>query len=277
MKTNNIFKGTLVSFFLILLLVAFTGCERDAVQNLEQRNWQLVWSDDFDGVAGQLPDPSKWTFDIGTGQDGWGNLELQFYTNNPANVSTDGNGNLVITAIRTGNSFTSARIKTQGLFSQKYGRFEARLKTPYGPGMWPAFWMLGDNIETVGWPNCGEIDIMELRGQEPHIMHGTIHGPGYSGGNPITKSYSLVDNRFDVDFHLYAIEWDESKIDFFVDDYLYQRIELKDVPGEWVFDQSFFMILNVAVGGNYVGFPTTQTPFPQKMVIDYVKVYQEIE
>jgi beta-glucanase (GH16 family) len=117
---------------------------------------------------------------------------------------------------------------------------------------------------------------MELRGQEPHIINGTIHGPGYSGGNPITKSYSLINNRFDVEFHLFAIEWDESKIDFFVDDYLYQRIERKDVPGEWVYDQPFFLILNVAVGGNYVGFPTTQTPFPQKMVIDYVKVYQEI-
>lgn len=277
MKTINRFKGMPVSYFLILLVFAFTGCERDADQNLEQRDWQLVWSDDFDGVAGQLPDPSKWTYDIGTGQDGWGNLELQYYTNNLENVSTDGNGNLVISALRIGNSFTSARIKTQGLFAQKYGRFEARLKTPYGPGLWPAFWMLGENIETVSWPNCGEIDIMELRGQEPHIIHGTIHGPGYSGGNPISKSYSLVNDRFDVDFHLYAIEWDEYKIDFFVDGYLYQRIERKDVPGEWVYDQPFFIILNVAVGGNYVGFPTTQTPFPQKMVIDYVKVYQEIK
>lgn len=279
MKTKNRITGTRISLLMLMLLlaIAFSACERDAFQKLEERNWQLVWSDDFDGVAGQLPDPAKWSFDIGTGQDGWGNLELQYYTNNPDNISMDGNGNLIITAIKTGNSFTSARIKTQGLFSQKYGRFEARLKTPYGPGLWPAFWMLGENITTVGWPQCGEIDIMELRGQEPDIIHGTIHGPGYSGGNPITKSYSLVNNRFDVDFHIFAIEWDENKIDFFVDDYLYQRINRNDAPGEWVYDQPFFILMNVAVGGNYVGFPTTQTPFPQKMIIDYVKVYQEIK
>lgn len=277
MKAKFELKQIRIISILLLLLVAFWSCERDDVQKLEQRNWQLVWSDEFDGDAGQLPDASNWTYDLGTGQGGWGNEELQVYTNNPANVSLDGQGNLVLTAIRSGGSFTSARIKTQGLFSQAYGRFEARIKTPYGPGLWPAFWLLGSDIEAVGWPQCGEIDIMELRGQEPHIIHGTIHGPGYSGGNPITKSFGLISGRFDTDFHLFAIEWDEDKIDFFVDDYLYQRIERSDVPGEWVYDQSFFILLNVAVGGNYVGFPTPQTPFPQKMVIDYVKVYQEVD
>jgi len=276
MKTKFELKQIRIISILLLLLVAFGSCERDDFQKLEQRNWQLVWSDDFEGPAGQLPDASKWTFDLGTGQDGWGNLELQSYTNNPANISKDGQGNLVITALRNGNSFTSARIKTQGLFAQKYGRFEARLKTPYGPGLWPAFWLLGENIETVGWPQCGEIDIMELRGQEPHIIHGSIHGPGYSGGNPVTKGYGLINSRFDADFNIFAIEWDADKIDFFVNDFLYQRINPNDVQGEWVFDQPFFILMNVAVGGNYVGFPTPQTPFPQKMVIDYVKVYQEV-
>ncbi len=263
--------------FLLLSLTAFVGCERDDFQKLEERNWQLVWSDEFDGAAGTLPDATKWTFDLGTGDNGWGNQELQSYTNDPWNVSMDGNGNLVITAIRDGNSFTSGRIKTQGLFSKQYGRFEARLKTPYGPGLWPAFWMLGDNIDAVGWPRCGEIDIMELRGQEPHIIHGSIHGPGYSGGNPVSGSYSLRNGRFDTDYHVYAIEWDEDKIDFFVDDYLYQRIRNTDVPGEWVYDQPFFIILNVAVGGNYVGFPTAQTPFPQRMIVDYVRVYDRAD
>ncbi len=261
----------------MLMVIIFWGCERDNFQKLDERNWQITWSDEFNGQAGQLPDASKWTFDLGTGQDGWGNSELQSYTNSTANISLDDEGNLVITAINQGNRFTSARIKTQGLFAQKYGRFEARIKTPYGPGLWPAFWMLGENIETVPWPGCGEIDIMELRGQEPHIIHGTIHGPGYSGGNPITGSYALVNDRFDADFHIYAIEWDKDKIDFFVDDYLYQRIERGDVPGEWVYDQPFFILLNVAVGGNYVGFPTAQTPFPQKMYIDYVRVFREAE
>ncbi|MBE0673563.1 MAG: glycoside hydrolase family 16 protein [Bacteroidales bacterium] len=275
MKTiNSIMKISMKSIFMLSLITVWS-CTPDDFQKLEQRNWDLVWSDDFDGTAGQLPDPAKWSFDLGTGDGGWGNQELQSYTNSPANVSLDGEGNLVIKAIRSGDSFTSARVKTQGIFSQAYGRFEARLKTPYGPGMWPAFWLLGDNIETVGWPLCGEIDIMELRGQVPNTINGTIHGPGYSGGNSITKGYALANSRFDTEFHLFAIEWDVDKIDFFVDDFLYHRIEKSDVPGEWVYNQPFFMILNVAVGGTYVGFPTSQTIFPQTMIIDYVKVYQE--
>jgi len=257
-----------------MLALTFFGCAPDDFQKLDERKWQLTWSDDFNGNAGQLPDAAKWTYDIGTGQGGWGNQELQSYTDSPDNVSLDGQGNLIITARRNGNSFTSARINTKGLFTQQYGRFEARLKTPYGPGIWPAFWMLGANIETVNWPQCGEIDIMELRGQEPYIIHGTLHGPGYSGGNPITKGFALTDARFDTEFHLFAVEWSKDKIDFFVDDFLYQRIERGDAPGEWVYDQPFFMILNVAVGGNYVGFPTDGTPFPQKMTIDYVRVYE---
>ena len=275
MNTTDKFTKIRISFTFLALAIFFWGCERDDFQKLEERNWQETWSDNFDGEAGQLPDATKWAIDLGTGEGGWGNSELQTYTNKPENISFDGEGNLVITAINNGGSYTSARINTQSLFAQKYGRFEARLKTPYGPGMWPAFWMLGENIETVGWPQCGEIDIMELRGQEPNIIHGTIHGPGYSGGNPVTKSYGLTDNRFDTDFHIFAVEWNENKIDFFVDDYLYQRIERKEVPGQWVYDQPFHILLNVAVGGNYVGFPTPQTPFPQKMIVDYVKVYQK--
>lgn len=269
---NFNFKWNGALFFLILFGL---GCENNETQKLETRNWTLVWSDEFDGDSLSLPNPANWTFDLGTGQDGWGNQELQSYTNNPENVSLDGKGNLVLRAIRTGNSFTSARIKTQGLFSQKHGRFEARLKTPYGPGLWPAFWLLGDNIDEVSWPQCGEIDVMELRGQLPHIIAGSIHGPGYSGGNAITKSYGLQNGRFDTQFYVFAIEWDENKIDFFVDEYLYQRIEKSSVPGTWVYDQPFFMILNIAVGGNYVGFPTNQTPFPQTMTVDYVRTYQK--
>jgi len=277
---NTIYKinkriGVMVAF---VLLLSFTGCNPDDFQKLQERNWQLVWSDEFDGAAGTLPDATKWAFDIGTGDGGWGNAELQYYTNRPQNISMDGKGNLVITARSEsfgGAQFTSARIKTQGLFEQQYGRFEARLITPYGPGMWPAFWMLGSNIETLGWPQCGEIDIMELRGQEPHVIHGSIHGPGYSGGNPISKAYGLINDRFDTNYRIFAVEWDTDKIDFFVDDYLFQRIEKNDVPGEWVFDQPFFILFNVAVGGNYVGFPTSETPFPQTMVIDYIRVYKE--
>ncbi|MFY8003861.1 MAG: glycoside hydrolase family 16 protein, partial [Chitinophagaceae bacterium] len=165
---------------LLLLTFALAGCEKKAEQSLPNRKWELTWSDEFNTNSGSLPDASKWVFDIGAG--GWGNSEFQYYTNRPSNVSTDGNGNLVITARRenfAGAGFTSARIKTKAKFEQAYGRFEARIKTPVGPGIWPAFWMLGADIDTNPWPFCGEIDIMEKRGQEPNIIHGSVHGPGY--------------------------------------------------------------------------------------------------
>lgn len=263
-------------FLFLLLVIAFYSCKKDAVQTLPNRSYELVWSDDFSGTAGSAPDNTKWSFDIGA--NGWGNSELENYTNRPQNISQDGNGNLVITALREtfgGAAFTSGRITTKGLFSQAYGRFEARIKTPYGPGIWPAFWLLGSNIDEVNWPQCGEIDIMEQRGQEPYINHGSVHGPGYSGANAITKAYGLTDGRFDTDFHIYAIEWGENYIDYFVDNYLYERITPNDVTGNWVYDHPFYIILNVAVGGNFVGFPTINTPFPQPMYIDYVKVYKQ--
>jgi len=254
------------------------SCEREAVQTLPQREWELVWSDEFNGTAGNAPDAAKWAFDIGTGSNGWGNSELQYYTNRPANIQLDGSGKLVITARSesyAGSGFTSARIKTKGLFAQAYGRFEARIKTPTGPGIWPAFWMLGANIDTKPWPQCGEIDIMEQRGQQPSVTHGTLHGPGYSGGNSIGKAYALTNGRFDTDYHIYAVEWGEDYVDFFVDNFLYQRLTPADVTGEWVYNQPFFLLLNVAVGGNFVGFPTSGTPFPQSMYVDYVKVYKQ--
>ncbi|WP_310555138.1 glycoside hydrolase family 16 protein [Flavobacterium sp.] len=271
----NLQKFSLLS----ILLFSLSGCNSDDKQKVDERNWQLTWNDEFNGATGESPDATKWTYDIGTGNGGWGNQELEYYTNRPENVAMDGNGNLVITAKKEnfgGSAFTSARIKTQGLFSQTYGRYEARLKTPYGPGIWPAFWMLGSNITTNAWPQCGEIDIMELRGQLPNINNGTIHGPGYSGGNAITGSYALKNSRYDVDYHVFAVEWDANKMDFYVDDYLYQCIEKSDVllKGQWVYDNPFFLILNIAVGGNFVGFPTEQTPLPQTMTVDYVRVYK---
>lgn len=277
MRTKNIVQAY---FFLSIVILFLGGCKTDELQKLDDRNWELVWSDEFNGEAGTLPDSTKWTFDLGTGEGGWGNQELQYYTDRPENVSLDGDGNLVITALKEsfgGASFSSARVKTQGIFEQAYGRFEARIITPYGPGLWPAFWLLGSDVTTLGWPQCGEIDIMELRGQEPDVIHGTIHGPGYSGGNGITREYILEDGRYDAEYHVFAMEWTEDRIDFFVDEYLYHRIEREDVPGTWVYDYPFFIIMNVAVGGNYVGFPTSQTPFPQQMVVDYVRVYRSAD
>ncbi len=275
MKINKInFLG------FIALLMGLYSCTSETEQKLKPRNWELVWADEFNEAAGTQPNPTKWTYDLGTGNNGWGNFEQQTYTNRPENVSMDGNGNLVITARREnfqGAQFTSARIKTQGIFDQKYGKFEARLKTPYGQGLWPAFWLLGNNINEVSWPQCGEIDVMELRGQLPSIINGSIHGPGFSGADALSGTYGLQNARFDTEYYTYAVEWDANKIDFFVNGFLYHRITKSDVQakGEWVFDHPFFMILNVAVGGNYVGAPNLGTPFPQKMIIDYVRVYQE--
>lgn len=274
MKSNK--KHVLILFVFALILFIVPSCDNSL--DPEVPNWQLVWQDEFDGPAGQSPDPSNWTYDIGTGDNGWGNDELQYYTDRPENISLDGTGNLLITARREsfgGRPFTSARIKTQGLFEQAYGRFEANIKLPWGPGIWPAFWLLGSGVETVGWPQCGEIDIMEYRGQQTNLINGTVHGPGYSGGNSVTKTYGFENKRFDTDFHLFAVEWGETYIRFYVDDVLYQEIKPEDLPGTWVFDKPFFLILNVAVGGNYVGFPTSQTPFPQTMLVDYVRVYKE--
>jgi beta-glucanase (GH16 family) len=274
-KTKNALQ---LAGICVACVFTFNSCKIDAVQTLPQREWTLSWSDEFNGAAGTAPDNTKWSFDIGTGNNGWGNSELQYYTNRSSNVQQDGNGNLVITARNesfAGSAYTSARIKTKGLFSQAYGRFEARIKTPSGPGIWPAFWMLGSNIDTKPWPGCGEIDIMEQKGYQPSVTYGTVHGPGYSGGNSVGKAYALTNGRFDTGFHIYAVEWGTDFIDFFVDNFLYQRLTPADLPGQWVFDQPYFIILNVAVGGNFVGFPTTGTPFPQPMLVDYVKVYRQ--
>jgi beta-glucanase (GH16 family) len=259
-----------------MLLLTTSACDTVDTQQLAERSYTLVWSDEFNGEAGASPNSEYWNFNIGTGQNGWGNQELQYYTDRPSNVSMNGSGQLVITARREamgGMPFTSARINTMEKFEHAYGRVEARIQNPYGPGLWPAFWMLGSNFGEVGWPQSGEIDIMEMRGQQPSVIHGSLHGPGYSGGNPISGSYGLPNGRFDADFYLYAVEWTPDRIDFFVNETLYNRVSKKDVPGEWVFDQPFFLILNVAVGGNYVGFPVDETPFPQQMKVDYVRVY----
>ena len=278
MKSVKFVMKTAVALIGILLLV-ISSCTKDA--EVINREYQLVWSDEFDGPEGQTPDSEKWTYDIGVGPngDGWGNNELQYYTDRTENVSLDGQGNLVITAreqVFGGSAFTSGRIKTKGLFSQAYGRFEARIKTPFGPGLWPAFWMLGADIDQVGWPQTGEIDLMELRGNEPEVIAGTIHGPGYSAEESIGKDFFLEEGRFDQEFHIFAIEWGENYIDWFVDGVNYQRLTPNDVPGEWVYDDPFFILLNVAVGGTYVGFPSPDTIWPQMMTIDYVRVYEEV-
>ena len=237
-------------------------------------NWALVWEDNFDGPANQLPDPARWRFDIGTD---WGNAQLEYDTDRPENASLDGNGNLAITARREayeGRAYTSARIKSQDLFEQAGGRFEARIRLPSGRGLWPAFWMLGANFDEVGWPECGEIDIMEYRGQEPSVIHGSLHGPGYSAGQALTRRYELTGARFDTDFHVFAVEWATDEIRWSVDGLPYHVVTRNELPGRWVFDQPFFILLNVAVGGAFIGPPDETTLFPQAMLVDWVRVYE---
>ena len=262
------------SLLLVLPIFVLSSCSTDETQKVATFT-KLVMQDEFDTDG--APNSTIWGYDEGTGLEGWGNNELQYYTKRTENVKVE-NGYLLITAQKesyNGYSYTSARLTTKGKFDQAYGRFEARIRLPYGQGMWPAFWLLGDNIDEVGWPKCGEIDIMEYRGQQPTKVLGTVHGPGYSGALSITKSYSLLNDRFDTGFHIFGIEWGPNYINYYVDDVLYNQITPSDVTGEWVFDHPFYIIINLAVGGNFVGNPDSQTVFPQTMLVDYVRVYQK--
>jgi beta-glucanase (GH16 family) len=259
---------------LAALVLALTGC-RGATDPVSL-DWTLAWQDEFEGPAGQSPDASRWRYDIGTD---WGNAQLEYDTARPQNVSLDGAGHLAIVARREdylGQDYTSARINTRALFEQARGRFEARIKLPVGRGIWPAFWLLGGNFASVGWPNCGEIDIMEYRGQEPATVLGSLHGPGYSGGQSISARHVLSGAGFDADFHVFAVEWTESRITWFVDGVPFHVVTPADLPagGSWVFDHPFFVILNVAVGGHFVGPPDASTVFPQTMLVDWVRVYK---
>ena len=242
--------------------------------------WHLVWSDEFNGPSGSAPDAAKWSFEQGGG--GFGNHELETYTARPSNARQE-NGNLVLTALRedlTGpdgiaRGYTSARLRTAGHFSQAYGRFEARMQLPVGKGIWPAFWLLGDDVTTTGWPGCGEIDILENVG-DASTIYSTLHGPGYSGGHALSTKFPLPPrDAVDTGFHIYAVEWAPQTIRFFFDDKLIAERTPADLPSgaKWVYDHPFFVILNLAVGGDWPGSPDATTTFPKRMLVDYVRVY----
>ncbi|QSE99390.1 glycoside hydrolase family 16 protein [Fulvivirga lutea] len=272
MKIDMMNKLSLKYFLPILLLGCMVGCEGDEQEVVTLNT--LVLAEEFD--TNGAPNPELWNFDIGTGDNGWGNQELQYYTNRSENVRVE-DGVLKITAIKEnfeGSGFTSSRILTKDLFEQQYGRFEARMKLPWGQGIWPAFWMLGADIVINPWPGAGEIDIMEFRGQDPSTVLGSVHGPGYSAGEAITKSYTLTNDRFDTKFHVFGIEWGPNYINFYVDDVLYNQITPGDVTGEWVFNKPFYLLINLAVGGTFVGSPSDNTVFPQTLEVDYVRVYR---
>ena len=241
-----------------------------------------LWQDEFNQPAGTGPDPAKWVHDVG--DNGWGNKELQTYTASRENSfvvedpeAIDGRA-LVLKAIRTpSGGYTSARLKTQGKFATGYGRIEARLKLPRGQGIWPAFWMLGDNIDRVAWPACGEIDIVELVGHQPGTLYGTLHGPGYSAQHGLTKSITLPRGAGFADaYHVFAVDWRPGGIDWLLDGKIFLTRTRSDLPAgaKWVFDdRKFFLLLNLAVGGLWPGYPDAATRFPQEYRVDYVRVY----
>ena len=257
----------------VMILISFTSVNAGA----QQSTWNLIWNDEFNGTAGSMPDSTKWAYELGG--TGWqNNRELQYYTNRADNASLDGQGHLIITARQEeykNRYYTSARLNTAGKFESTYGRFEARIKLPQGQGLWPAFWMLGSNIKQSPWPACGEIDIMENIGREPATNRGSLHGQGYSGGHNLHGRLDL-NTKLSDDFHIYAIEWEPNVVRFYLDNVLYQTRTPDDVPdgSKWAFDHPFYMILNVAVGGNWGGNPDSTTVFPQQMIVDYVRVYQ---
>jgi beta-glucanase (GH16 family) len=278
----NLSRISVGAFTLPFLFLAGCGAFHDRPKPQPLSGWTLTWNDEFSTPDGSSPDPKKWTYDLGG--KGWGNHELESYANRPENAHIE-KGNLVITAQKesyTGadgipRDYTSARLKTQGLFTQTYGRIEARIKIPAGQGMWPAFWMLGEDISTAGWPKCGEIDIMENIGKEPDKVHGSLHGPSTTARtSDLTSIFTLpAGQNFADDFHLYAVEWSPDTVRFFIDANLYATFRQSDWPagGKWVFDHPFFIILNLAVGGDWPGPPDASTKFPQSMLVDYVRVY----
>ena len=275
---------------LIIISLFITGCSllEDIQEQIisvlpaKAKEWKLVWSDEFDG---NRLDMSKWTYDVGG--YGWGNNELQYYTDG-ANIRVL-NGKLIIEARKKpfgGNEYTAARITTHGKAFWTYGKIEARIKLPIGQGIWPAFWMLGENIDSVDYPNCGEIDIMEMvgsaDGDENATIWGSLHRPNSSATEPSeikseTASFKNADgNWFNDDYHVFGIVWSSRQIEFYVDNHIYKKIKIpaSGKDGYAVFWKPFFIILNLAVGGDWPGSPDATTNWPKQMEVDWVRVYQ---
>jgi beta-glucanase (GH16 family) len=275
----------------MLALTLALGCRSGSPSPAAPGPWVLVWSDEFDGAAGARVDTTKWRHDTADGcasaNCGWGNNEKEYYTSAPDNIALNGQGQLRIVA-RTAPPppgltcyygpcrYTSAKITTRGKVDVAPGRVQARIQLARGQGLWPAFWLLGTNIATVGWPASGELDVMENKGSNPSATSSAVHGPGYSGNTPFAHLHTLAHGTAADDFHTYSVEWDSLRVQFFVDDSLHYAVARSAVEqhGKWVFDQSFFSILNLAVGGHFDGDPQSDAIFPATMVVDYVRVYK---
>ncbi|GII98578.1 beta-glucanase (GH16 family) [Sediminihabitans luteus] len=291
-RTAPVVTTSLVALVTVPLVVALATAAlvapgavpaADAVRPAWSPAGPPAWSDEFDGPAGSAPDPSRWRAE--TGGSGWGNDELQYYTDSRANAALDGDGHLVITARAETPpgatcwygtcAYTSARLITAGLVETTYGHVEARLRIPGGQGTWPAFWMLGTDVFTTApWPASGEIDVMENVGHEPGLVWGSLHLPGRSGADAVHASTGLPGGEaFADDFHVYAVDWAPGSIAWSVDGVVYQRRTPADTGGTWPFEHPFFLILNLAVGGGWPGSPDATTPWPRRMVVDHVRVY----
>lgn len=289
-KENHIFSNNLLLMKKLLLsclaLVALAACDNNPDPMdpedpgpAEYEGYTLVWNDEFDGTS---INASNWTYETGDGTDyglapGWGNEEEQLYTDAASNSFIEKDSSdvsaLVIVADEDGaGGYTSAKLTTLGLQSFRYGRIEARMKLPTDKGMWPAFWMLGDNRGIVDWPGCGEIDIMELVGQEPNVIHGSLHyADSTNKRNILTESTSLASGTFDEAYHDFRVDWTPTEITFYLDEVAYATMPIGEDMKE--FQRSFYLILNIAVGGNWPGSPDGTTSFPQKMYVDYVRYY----
>lgn len=270
-------------FFLFLILTAFAACNSDdepTPSGSPYEGYTLVWSDEFDSNISS----DNWVYELGDGTDyglppGWGNAERQLYTSSQNNslVLADDDGSSVLAIVAReapgDNRYSSAKLTTQGLHSFRYGRVEARIKVPQGRGLWPAFWMLGVNITEVDWPGCGEIDIMEVIGHEPNVVHSTAHytnseNKAANNGQGLDAGVNLSD-----DYHIYRVDWTPESLVFTLDDVVVNEVAIEEDMKE--FQRPFYLILNVAVGGNWPGNPDETTVFPQRMLVDWVRVYRQ--
>ena len=279
---------------LVALSIALTSAVSPVADAASKKTLKLLWSDEFNGKKGSLPSPKTWSREIGGG--GWGNSERQYYTDKAANASMDGSGRLVITANRISNEyaeqigevpgtedilnrcsecqFTSARMKTARNIGFMYGRIEARIKMPQGIGTWPAFWMLGgDLLDGVPWPECGEIDIMEFRGDIPDRTTSALHGPTTPPGSGLGAAFMSYDSLSNG-FHTYAIEWKKNSITFIVDGRVTGTYSSADTGSRgWVYNQEFFLILNLAMGGTYAGEYIDPMLNQAQLYVDYIRYY----
>lgn len=283
--TREVPRGALV----VLLSLMSLGCTKPVQYERSTTAWLPVWREEFDGPAGAPVNSASWVYDSGDGCTGgicgWGNQEKESYTGSTENASLDGQGHLALVVRKAPPGlacyygpcrYTSGRITTRGMVRVQPGRVEARIRIPSGQGLWPAFWLLGAAYPETPWPRAGELDVMENHGSNPRSISSAMHGPGYFGSQtPFVHDEPLPTARYSDDFHLFAVEWDSTRVRFLVDDlehYVVTRTAVK-AKGEWVFDQPFHIILNLAIGGQFDGDPASDGMLPATMLVDFVRAY----